>query len=175
MAVVFLVFSNCKFQKNPRLCPMLSWQVIYQLISCLIKKAGHKPDSVGPKALPIIYLDHWLPKGSNRLPFSSSVQPSNTDLHGVSPHRVYLVSLQHYLYILSVALVRPAKSGRRVLPAMLHYGVRTFLYIPNLIRDLLNIASISKQVLKQVQYAAIRWPARCKFTSIVDKKVFNPS
>jgi hypothetical protein len=91
------------------------------------KKAGHKPDSVRPKALPIIYLDHWLPKGSNRLPFSSSVQPSNTDLHGVSPHRVYLVSLQHYLYILSVALVRPAMSGRRVLPAMLHYGVRTFL------------------------------------------------
>ena len=27
------------------------------------------------------------------------------DILGISPHRVYLVSLQHYLYILSVALV----------------------------------------------------------------------
>ncbi len=59
------------------------------------------------KALLIIYLDLWLPKGSNRLPFSSDVQPSNTDLHDVSPYRVYLISLQPYLYILSVALVRP--------------------------------------------------------------------
>jgi len=29
------------------------------------------------------------------------------DILGISPHRVYLVSLQHYLYILSVALVLP--------------------------------------------------------------------
>ncbi|MFZ4670463.1 MAG: hypothetical protein ACOYLT_00475, partial [Flavobacterium sp.] len=29
----------------------------------------------------------------------------NADILGISPHRVYLVSLQHYLYILSVALV----------------------------------------------------------------------
>ena len=29
----------------------------------------------------------------------------NVGLHGISPNRVYLVSLQHYLYILSVALV----------------------------------------------------------------------
>lgn len=73
-------------------------------------KAGHKPDSVYPEltsqGIPIIYLGPWLPKGSNRLPFGSGVQPSSTDLHDVSPHRVYMVSLQHYLYILSVALVR---------------------------------------------------------------------
>ena len=62
------------------------------------------------KGLPIIYLGQWLPKSSNRLPFSSGVQPfpdnyRDTDLHGVAPYRVYLVSLQPYLYILSVALV----------------------------------------------------------------------
>ena len=71
-------------------------------------KAGHKPDSVNPEAfqgLLIIYLGPWLPIDSNRLPFSLGVQPSNTDLHDVAPHRVYLVSLQHNLYILSVALV----------------------------------------------------------------------
>lgn len=73
-----------------------------------LKKAGHKPDSVSLEllhGLPIIYLGQKLPFGSNRLPFSSGVQPSNTDLHDVAPYRVYLVSLQHYLYILSVALV----------------------------------------------------------------------
>ena len=33
--------------------------------------------------------------------------PTIAGIHGISPHRVYLVSLQHYLYILSVALVLP--------------------------------------------------------------------
>lgn len=47
------------------------------------------------------------PGHSIRLPFSSGVPPSNADVFGVSPHRVYMISLQHYLYILSVALVLP--------------------------------------------------------------------
>ena len=37
-------------------------------------------------------------------PPASGVQPSSTGLHDIAPHRVYLISLQHYLYILSVAL-----------------------------------------------------------------------
>jgi len=32
------------------------------------------------------------------------VPPSSVGLHDIAPHRVYLVSLQHDLYILSVAL-----------------------------------------------------------------------
>jgi hypothetical protein len=32
-------------------------------------------------------------------------KPLTTNILEISPHRVYLVSLQHYLYILSVALV----------------------------------------------------------------------
>ena len=71
------------------------------------EKAGHKPNSVKPWGSPIIYLDQKLPLGSIRLPFSLGVQPSDADIHGVSPHRVYLISLQPYLYILSVALVLP--------------------------------------------------------------------
>jgi len=61
----------------------------------------------------IIYLDFRLPESSNRLPFSLGVQPSNTDLHDVAPHRVYLISLQPYLYLLSVALVLSLPLTRR--------------------------------------------------------------
>jgi len=38
-------------------------------------------------------------------PSTTDEKPLNADILGISPHRVYLVSLQHYLYILSVALV----------------------------------------------------------------------
>jgi len=60
-----------------------------------------------PKRALIIYLDLVLPQHSIRQPFNSGALPSNVDILGVSPHRVYLISLQHYLYLLSVALVRP--------------------------------------------------------------------
>jgi len=38
-------------------------------------------------------------------PPTTNEQFDNVGLHGIAPHRVYLISLQHYLYILSVALV----------------------------------------------------------------------
>ena len=38
-------------------------------------------------------------------PPTTNEQFDNVGLHGIAPHRVYLVSLQHYLYILSAALV----------------------------------------------------------------------
>ena len=69
------------------------------------KKAGHKPDSVSiNRSLSFIWMLHYC----NILaayPPTSGAQPSNIGLHDVAPHRVYLISLQHYLYILSVALV----------------------------------------------------------------------
>ena len=37
-------------------------------------------------------------------PLTSHVQRSNVNIHGIAPYRVYLISLQHDLYILSVAL-----------------------------------------------------------------------
>ena len=53
----------------------------------------------------IIYLALPLPTGSICLPFHIGREPSNVGICGISPHRVYLISLQHYLYMLSVALV----------------------------------------------------------------------
>lgn len=111
---------------------------------CLIKQAISRILSS-----PIIYLGFWLPKTSIRLPSSTGVPPLNTGLHGVSLHRVYLISLQPYCTSFLLHLSSP--FGGRALPAMLHYGVRTFL--------LANIVS-----------KAIRWPAPCKITAIVNKK-----
>ena len=68
--------------------------------------------------------------GSNRLPFYLNEPLLSADILGVAPYRVYLVSLQLNLYILSVALVLFARGERRVLPAILLYGVRTFLSPP---------------------------------------------
>jgi len=77
----------------------------------------------------IIYLVPKLLSGSIFLPFDNGREPLNADILEISPHRVYLVSLQHYLYILSVALVLiPINRNRRALPAMLLCGVRTFLH-----------------------------------------------
>jgi hypothetical protein len=76
----------------------------------------------------IIYLVPILLSGSIFLPFDNGREPLNADILEISPHRVYLVSLQRYLYILSVALVLiPINRNRRALPAMLLCGVRTFL------------------------------------------------
>lgn len=77
----------------------------------------------------IIYLDVLLPKRSICLPSCIGREPSSTGLRGISPHRVYMISLQHYLYILSVALVLipTLVRDRRPLAAMLPYGARTFL------------------------------------------------
>lgn len=78
----------------------------------------------------IIYLDVWLPIRSICLPSCIGRVPSSTGLRGISPHRVYLISLQHYLYILSVALVLKSprrRRSRRPLAAMLPFGARTFL------------------------------------------------
>ena len=77
----------------------------------------------------IIYLGTQLLTRSIFLPFDNGRAPLNADILEISPHRVYLVSLQHYLYLLSVALVLiPINRDRRVLPAMLLCGVRTFLH-----------------------------------------------
>ena len=53
----------------------------------------------------IIYLGTQLLTCSIFLPFDNGREPLNADILEISPHRVYLVSLQHYLYLLSVALV----------------------------------------------------------------------
>ena len=53
----------------------------------------------------IIYLVHPLLNGSNDLPWDQTRRDTSLPLFGLAPHRVYLVSLQHYLYLLSVALV----------------------------------------------------------------------
>ncbi len=56
--------------------------------------------------IPIIYLGYQLLDSSICLPLKHRASsPQALNIHGISPHRVYLVSLQHYLYILSVALV----------------------------------------------------------------------
>ena len=99
--------------------------------------------------VPIIYLGNWLPKSSNRLPSNLGVQPSNTGIHGVSPHRVYLISLQPNCTCF--LLHWSSFFNGRALPAMPHYGVRTFLPNPKGI-------------------AAIRWPAGGKGKPIVNKK-----
>ncbi len=80
------------------------------------------PDGAG---LPVIYLGRGLLPGSIRLPTGSGVPPSNAGLHGVSPHRVYLISLQPNCT--SFLLHWSSPYGGRALPAMLHCGVRTFL------------------------------------------------
>jgi len=85
------------------------------------KKQACKPDSVHfyfswdgllkcKNALSFIWTSGY-PECSIRLPFNSDVQPSDADVFGVSPHRVYLISLQPYLYLLSVALVLPHICG----------------------------------------------------------------
>ena len=77
----------------------------------------------------IIYLAHPLLNGSNNLPWDQMRRDTSFPLFGLAPHRVYLVSLQHYLYLLSVALVLSSDLIRRgrALPAMLPFGARTFL------------------------------------------------
>ena len=74
------------------------------------KKQTYKPDSVTNKLVPYhlsspnitigINLSTLRQRARNPCPDCSGV-----DILEISPHRVYLVSLQHYLYLLSVALV----------------------------------------------------------------------
>ena len=52
----------------------------------------------------IIYLSLQLPAYFSCLPSNIVRVHSNVSLHGIAPHRVYLISLQLNLYILSVAL-----------------------------------------------------------------------
>ena len=52
---------------------------------------------------------HGYPYTLAAYPPASHVPHLKTGLHGIAPHRVYLVSLQHYLYILSAALVLKLK------------------------------------------------------------------
>ncbi len=66
-------------------------------------KQIYKPNPVLKRAL-IIYLRLLLPANFSCLPSSIARVRSSTSLHDIAPHRVYLVSLQHNLYILSVAL-----------------------------------------------------------------------
>jgi hypothetical protein len=71
------------------------------------KRANHKPDSVltiADKCLSFISVNDCS-LALTAYPPTSGEQPSNAGLRGVAPHRVYLISLWHYPYILSVALV----------------------------------------------------------------------
>lgn len=54
---------------------------------------------------PDITIGIKLPTLQHRTSRPYSDCSETADILGISPHRVYLVSLQHYLYILSVALV----------------------------------------------------------------------
>ena len=66
----------------------------------------YKPGSVSRLLeILIIYLGTQLLMCSIFLPFDNGRGPLNADILEISPHRVYLVSLQLNLYILSVALV----------------------------------------------------------------------
>src|SRR5699024_3756562 len=70
-----------------------------------IKEQIDKPDSVIRQWRSfIIYLKLPLPITFSCLP-SRLDGPSFPGLRGIAPHRVYLLALQHYLYLLSVALV----------------------------------------------------------------------
>ena len=59
-------------------------------------------------------------------PSALDEQPLSADILGVAPHRVYLISLQPNCtcFLLHLSYSREW----RVLPAMLLYGVRTFLF-----------------------------------------------
>jgi len=70
----------------------------------------YKPNSVLFQA-PVIYLDKLLPIYSSCLPSNIEHATLIAGLHGIAPHRVYLISLQHYLYILSVALFLISQSA----------------------------------------------------------------
>ena len=64
-------------------------------------------------------------------PPASRVPHLKTGLHGIAPHRVYLVSLQHYLYILSVALFLTSR-----LVAINHYVALRCSDFPPLVLNL---------------------------------------
>ena len=78
-------------------------------------KQIYKPNSVGSKlvsesllhkkkiTLSFIYA-YCYQQTLAAYPLTIARVRSNVSLHDIAPHRVYLVSLQHYLYILSVAL-----------------------------------------------------------------------
>ena len=71
------------------------------------KRANHKPDSVlisSDKCLSFIS-DNDCSLAQTAYPPTLDEPPSSVGLRGVAPHRVYLISLWHYPYILSVALV----------------------------------------------------------------------
>ena len=86
-----------------------------------------------PKRSLIIYLGTQLLTHSIFLPFDNGREPLNVDILEISPHRVYLVSLQHYLYILSVALVLsyPETSGQNDGSYPLCFSVVSGLSFPN--------------------------------------------
>ena len=77
----------------------------------------YKPGSVSSKEVSIIYLVFSLLKRSNDLPWNQTRREISLPIFGLAPHRVYLVSLQHYLYILSVALFLASR-----LVAVNHYS-----------------------------------------------------
>ena len=83
-------------------------EVVIQFFAFSIEKiAGHKPDSVVSYHLSRC----TITRHSNRLPVCSNEPLLNADLLGVAPYRVYLISLQLNLYILSVALVLSAYAN----------------------------------------------------------------
>ncbi len=154
-------YLPCKY------CPIKKKQVISRILLTLNYFKG----------LPIIYLGQWLPKSSNRLPFSSGVQPfpdnyRDTDLHGVAPYRVYLVSLQPYLYILSVALVLISRwTGVTRYTAL---WCPDFPPCPELDSGSFREMANPKKIPKQVRYKAIRRPANTKVNKKFQETFYLP-
>ena len=103
----------------------------------------------------IIYLGYQLLNSSICLPLKPRASsPQSLNILDISPYRVYLVSLQHYLYILSVALVLSINTE----------GGRYPLYCPLVSR----LSSRSNE-------PAIRRPAskRQKYIILVDIKTIT--
>ena len=70
------------------------------------KKQTCKPDSVPRRSGPLSFIQvRNYSRTPSFYPSTTDEKPLNADILEISPHRVYLVSLQPYLYILSVALV----------------------------------------------------------------------
>ncbi len=73
-------------------------------------KQIYKPNSVCVSRIKfekntlIIYLRLLLPANFSCLPSNIVRAHSIVSIHDIAPHRVYLISLQHNLYLLSVAL-----------------------------------------------------------------------
>ncbi len=116
------------------------WFKQYHQIICLKliynKKADHKPDSV---------IRLWrTPYHLSSIDITINIKPPTLQHWACNPQKLVYVALHrieftwfHYSLTCTYFLLHLSSShDGRALPAMLHYGVRTFLLVPNLIWDL---------------------------------------